>query len=594
MSDGDAKSGEGAGDAAPSPPGARLTGPGGVDAAKLLAPARRTIGGFPAARLPDTLSPELEDDAGEELASVATRISEPPQPRDTGPPSGSLEATIASDEDLPMPIPDVTPPDFQAPRGAPSAAVVRESGRTDPTGIPNAAELLRRPNANPPPAPPRPLPPRPPAPGSRAPNAPPPSESPAASPAAPAPAHPRTAPPSSEFDAVLEEDDEDDNPFLSLSKGSNLGGRYRLERILGKGATGVVFEASHLVIGKRVAVKCLFPHHRATPVAVERFFQEARIAATVEHPNVIQIFDGGDEKDTLFLAMELLEGTSLADRIDNDGPMALGEAVRIFLGIMSGVAAVHEAGVVHRDLKPDNIFLQKTRFSEREEPKVLDFGISKLKQPGKELTSLGVVMGTPTYMAPEQVASTRDVDVRADVYSLGVMLYEALAGDVPYSADTVLDIFRAAEAGGATPLCELRGDVSRELSDVIAKAMTANIKERYESVAEFAAAIRALPFEITDPEKPSPPIPDIRATVRDLPAAIRDRETHIRGEVIEPPHTRSASMPNVAAREDERSTVALAQPMIIERTPRWVYAALGGASVLTFTAILIALIAVLR
>ncbi|HJL15160.1 MAG TPA: serine/threonine-protein kinase [Sandaracinaceae bacterium LLY-WYZ-13_1] len=382
----------------------------------------------------------------------------------------------------------------------------------------------------------------------------------------------------------------DGDPFGDLSTGSELGGRYRLERILGKGATGVVFEASHLVIGKRVAVKCLYPHHRATPNAVERFFREARIAATVEHPNVIQVFDGGDERDTLFLTMELLKGESLGDRLER-GPLSLSRAVDLFLAIMDGVAAVHELGVVHRDLKPDNIFLVDPRRPEDPPvPKVLDFGISKLKEPGlRELTTLGTVMGTPFYMAPEQIANTRDVDARADVYSLGVMLYEALAGGVPYAGDSVLEIFKAAQTGGAPPLRERRPDAPEALAELVHRAMAPERDDRWPGVRQMCEALRQIAID----EAPSPD--DVRSTVRDVDSPLRAYEERMRRQIAEgtraPPKpagvaSRAAERP----RPEDRPTVP---PAATPAMPRWGWVALGASAGLTLLSVIAAALALI-
>ncbi|MEQ9072237.1 MAG: serine/threonine-protein kinase [Sandaracinaceae bacterium] len=397
-------------------------------------------------------------------------------------------------------------------------------------------------------------------------------------------------------------DDVEDDPFGDLSTGAHLGGRYRLEKILGKGATGVVFEASHLVIGKRVALKCLYPHHRAAANAIERFFREARIAATVEHPNVIQVFDGGDEKETLFLAMELLDGESLGDRLER-GPLPVDEAVAIFVEIMDGVAAVHERGVVHRDLKPDNVFLVRPVRGQRPHPKVLDFGISKLKEPGlRELTSIGAVMGTPYYMAPEQVANTRGVDVRADVYSLGVMLYEALAGDVPYAADSVLDIFQRHQEGGATPLDMVRTDVPRELAELVRTAMDPEITKRFASVREMRDALASIVLS-DDEQADAEGTGQVRMTVRDVmsPLYLAEREAREQAEkkdkdtvddedeVISPLH--EPSRRRGAETLDVRSTQALKRPPTI--TPGWVWPTLIAMGVLAFFSFGFAVVALL-
>jgi serine/threonine-protein kinase len=394
---------------------------------------------------------------------------------------------------------------------------------------------------------------------------------------------------------------EEDDPFGDMQTGTELGGRYRLEKILGRGATGVVFVASHLVIGKRVALKCLYPHHRASPNAVERFFREARIAATVEHPNVIQVFDGGDEKDTLFLAMELLEGESLGDRLER-GALPVDEAISVFLGIMDGVAAVHAHGVVHRDLKPDNVFLTRAREGRPSDPKVLDFGISKLKEPGlRELTSLGTVMGTPYYMAPEQVTNTRDVDERADVYSLGVMLYEALSGDIPYYGESVLDIFRAAQQGGAAPLDRVCTDVPPLLAGLVQKAMSPKREDRYRTVREMHDELRSIVLGDTDPTTATPPI-DVRRTVQDMTSPFADgaqprfdRATGPRKlPPIPSPHQSGFDLSQLP--KEDHHTTPLERPTYPDdglAMPRWALITLIAAGVVTFGAVITAIVALL-
>ena len=400
-----------------------------------------------------------------------------------------------------------------------------------------------------------------------------------------------------------EDDDSDLDAFGDLKPGAKLG-RYQIDGVLGKGATGVVFLASHLVIGKRVALKCLYPQHSTSRNAVERFFREAKIAATVEHPNVIQVFDGGREKDVLYLAMERLEGESLADRIDR-GKLSVDDALDLFLAIMDGVSAVHERGVVHRDLKPDNIFLVASRTGGSGIPKVLDFGISKLKEPGlRELTTLGTVMGTPFYMAPEQVTNSRDVDARADVYSLGVMLYEALVGDVPYAEESVIEIFRRAQAGDAPPLERERPDVPAPVVRVVEKAMRPDRKDRFASVSDMRDALATARAADTKPSRERPsalPEEDRRATVADLPPAPDNRETiaDVMSPLHAPPPLRieeAVTPHSLSAREDpaERPTLALlsAPPLVPMRVvPEWTWWALGVAAAVTFVSIVVAITA---
>ncbi len=297
----------------------------------------------------------------------------------------------------------------------------------------------------------------------------------------------------------------DDLPMFEPLRAGQEVGRYRIERMLGRGATGVVYEASHVVVGRRVALKCLFPHMAVQPVLVQRLFREAQIAAKVEHPNVVQVYDGGRHGDTFYLAMELLEGRAFSELIE-EGRRPVREVVEIVIQVMSGVAAVHEVGVVHRDLKPDNIYLQMIPEDPLHPglPKVLDFGVSKLKEQGaagSKLTAMGMVMGTPYYMAPEQVTDTSGVDQRADVYSLGVILYEALAGELPYKGHSVVEIFTQAQDGRPVPIRQLRPEVPPSLEALIARAMCPDKEARFASVHEMKEALEAVDFDAAEPEE---------------------------------------------------------------------------------------------
>ncbi len=283
--------------------------------------------------------------------------------------------------------------------------------------------------------------------------------------------------------------------FELPGEGDTIDGRYVIERVIGRGASGIVYEASHRLIGKRIAVKVLHPQMSTSPVAVQRLFREARISASLRHPNVVEVFDAGRDGDLYYLTMELLDGEPMSDFLAR-GPHPPEEIVRIFLAIMDGVAAVHGAGVVHRDLKPDNVFLVPGDGGLI--PKVLDFGVSKLYEPDRQqITALGMTMGTPYYMAPEQVTDSRSVDVRADVYSLGVMLYEALCGEVPYLGDTLLEIFTRALEGRPVPLRE-RVRVPPSLEALVARAMCAERDPRYSDVRAMRAALAAVPFDGSD------------------------------------------------------------------------------------------------
>lgn len=207
--------------------------------------------------------------------------------------------------------------------------------------------------------------------------------------------------------------------------------RYRLDEVIGEGAMGVVFRATHTLIGRRFAVKLLRREHADAGDVAQRFLLEARVASSIKHPNVVDISDFGElPEGGAYYVMELLEGRSLADAIDDDGAMSPGDAGLVALQVANGLAAAHAMGVVHRDLKPDNVFLCSPRRGVSHSlVKLLDFGIARVGP--RRITVAGSVLGTPEYMSPE-MAMGHDVDHRADLYALGVILFEMLTGTVPF------------------------------------------------------------------------------------------------------------------------------------------------------------------
>lgn len=217
-------------------------------------------------------------------------------------------------------------------------------------------------------------------------------------------------------------------------------GPYRVIRQLGKGGMGVVYEAVHDAIERRVAIKVLHPEYAKDRETAARFFNEARAVNRIEHPSLVQISDYGHTGEgTAYLIMEFLRGESLADRLDRlraaGQRLAVTEVVRITWQIADALRAAHAKQIVHRDLKPGNLMLVRDPIAPGgERVKVLDFGIAKLMENGTRRTSTGAVMGTPLYMSPEQCRGAGEVDERSDVYSLGAMLYEMLAGRCPFEA----------------------------------------------------------------------------------------------------------------------------------------------------------------
>jgi serine/threonine-protein kinase len=264
--------------------------------------------------------------------------------------------------------------------------------------------------------------------------------------------------------------------------GAVLGGRFRVLRQLGEGGMGVVLEAENTLTGKRVAIKWMRAALASKPEAVERFMREARASARVRHPNVVDVYDVVHEGDTAFLVMELLEGEPLTAVLERGG-MPAHQLIALLLDAMRGVAAAHKQGVIHRDIKPDNIFLAQETDRAHHTPKVLDFGISKLSGvEALSLTQTGAAVGTPMYMSFEQLCGAKDIDARTDVYAFGVILYEALTGRPPFAAETFTELIIKITNSRPTPPRSLRADIPRSLDTLIQSAMAKERDERLPSL----------------------------------------------------------------------------------------------------------------
>ncbi len=260
--------------------------------------------------------------------------------------------------------------------------------------------------------------------------------------------------------------------------GTIVGERYKLVRKIGEGGLAAVWEAEHLTLGSRIAVKFL---HRTGPMQSEpsqRFLREARVAASVRHRNVVEIVDFGfAEGEIPYMVMEFLEGRSLGAYLEEKGRLPFDEAARIIAGTLRGLAAVHAAGLVHRDIKPDNVFL----VDDPEEgfyPKLVDFGLSR-RAGRSDMTAEGTLMGTPQYMSPEQAMGQTDLDARADIYAVGVVLYELVSGIVPFDSDSLADILTSVVHTPPKPLRELVPDVPEKLAFVVETAMAKDREHRF-------------------------------------------------------------------------------------------------------------------
>jgi serine/threonine protein kinase len=323
--------------------------------------------------------------------------------------------------------------------------------------------------------------------------------------------------------------------------GDVLGGKYRIERVLGSGGMGVVLEATHLELEQRVALKLLLPHVAQSPESVERFLREARYAAKIKSEHVVRVLDVARlESGSPYIVMEFLDGQDLADLVAARGPLPVSLAVDLLLQACEAIAEAHALGIVHRDLKPANLFVVE-RPGTGPFVKVLDFGISKDSSrrgdnPSGAITTTTAILGTPSYMSPEQMRSTRDVDGRADVWSLGAILYSLLKGEPPYQGESTADVCAKIMRDPPPPLA--RPEAPRGVAYAIERCLEKSAPTRFESVAILAAAIV---------EFGSPAARASLARIGDLPPP-RSRlpSTPLESDATHPAHVAISKPPSVA------------------------------------------------
>jgi serine/threonine-protein kinase len=268
---------------------------------------------------------------------------------------------------------------------------------------------------------------------------------------------------------------------------SALAERYAIERELGSGGMATVYLAQDLKHDRKVAVKVLRPE-LAAALGPDRFPREIRILARLQHPHILPLLDSGEAGGFLFYTMPFVEGESLRERVDRTGALPVPEAIRVLREVADALAAAHAAGVLHRDIKPGNVMLSGRHAL------VMDFGVAKAVSDlgGESLTTVGVAVGTPTYMSPEQATASDDIDARSDIYALGLMAYEILTGKPPFQGKSAQAILSAQVLEKPKPITEVRTSVSHALGDFVMRCLEKSPDDRWQTTDELVPLLEGL------------------------------------------------------------------------------------------------------
>ncbi len=314
----------------------------------------------------------------------------------------------------------------------------------------------------------------------------------------------------------------DELSFLSPPQADDEIGRlngYRILDVIGRGGMGIVFLAEDLRLQRQVALKVIRPEFASESETRERFLREAKSAAAIQHDQIVTIHQVGEESGVLFLAMQVLAGESLQSRIQETERLDPKEVIRISMQIADGLAAAHQQGLTHRDIKPDNIWLE----APKDRVKILDFGLARAVDDDSQLTLSGMIVGTPRYLAPEQ-AEGRPVDQRADLFSLGVVMYHMLTGESPFARPTLLATLNAIGSYSPEPPHHLRSDIPPELSQLVMDSLEKTPEQRVGSVDEVLQRLAALAVEI---DRDALPLIESRRTTESLSNETQEQPVHV-------------------------------------------------------------------
>ena len=281
---------------------------------------------------------------------------------------------------------------------------------------------------------------------------------------------------------------------MRIEPGQVFGGKYKIIGLLGEGGMGAVYEGENARIHRKVAIKVLHTGLVQNADVVKRFEREAQAAGRIGSRHIVEVLDLGELEDgTRYMVLEFLEGETLERRIKTRGRMSVEEVVPIMHQLLEGLGAAHQAGIIHRDLKPANVYLLPTKMGIRDFVKILDFGVSKFNVLGGDeamsMTRTGAVMGTPFYMSPEQAKGSRSIDARSDLYAVGVILYECITGQVPFSAETFNELMFKIVLESPPPPESFVPHLNPAMGAVVRRAMAREPADRFQTVVQFQQAL---------------------------------------------------------------------------------------------------------